>query len=310
MAVGTPDHHLVRVLEIVAAHHYRFTTVTPATHARILARDPGRLAHDLRDVFGWNRPFAPSLLPADLLQALSDAAAIEDRGGRFRSRVRIASVGSRLFLHSAYPTDDRDAVFLGPDTYRFIRFMRQILSCGRRFARLVDIGTGSGAGALAVSDLVPGARITLSDVNAKALRLAGANACHAGIEVECVEGAGLDQVSGPIDLILANPPYVADDSDRTYRSGGGLHGGALSRDWALVGAERLAPGGMMLLYTGSAIVGGRDALRASLEAELPKRGCSLRYKEIDPDVFGEELGRPAYADVERIAAVGAVIQKS
>jgi hypothetical protein len=66
----------------------------------------------------------------------------------------------------------------------------------------------------------------------------------------------------------------------------------------------------MLLYTGAAIVDGRDGLRDSLVEALPRFGCTLRYEEIDPDVFGEELEEPAYRDVERIAAIGAVIGKT
>ena len=38
-------------------------------------------------------------------------------------------------------------------------------------------------------------------------------------------------------------------------------------------------------------------------------GCDLRYREIDPDVFGEELETPAYADVDRIALVAAVMDR-
>ena len=39
------------------------------------------------------------------------------------------------------------------------------------------------------------------------------------------------------------------------------------------------------------------------------QGCSLHYEEIDPDIFGEQLDQPAYRDVERIAAVMAVLSK-
>jgi hypothetical protein len=35
----------------------------------------------------------------------------------------------------------------------------------------------------------------------------------------------------------------------------------------------------------------------------------MRWRELDPDIFGEELGKPAYDDVERIAAIGAVVEK-
>ncbi|HLL59815.1 MAG TPA: methyltransferase, partial [Allosphingosinicella sp.] len=150
-------------------------------------------------------------------------------------------------------------------------------------------------------------RLTLLDINAGALQIASVNARHSGLEVELVEGDSIADVSGLVDLAIANPPYIMDESDRAYRDGGGMHGAQMSLDWALAAAQRLEPGGRMLLYTGVAIVEGRDALREALERQLPPLGCSLRYREIDPDIFGEELEKPAYSDVERIAAVGAVI---
>ena len=111
------------------------------------------------------------------------------------------------------------------------------------------------------------------------------------------------------DLVIANPPYLVDAGGRIYRDGGDMHGARLALDWTLAAAHRLEPGGRMLLYTGSAIVGGEDALRKALERDLPSLGCRLRYAEIDPDVFGEELDTQAYAEVERIAVIGAVVEK-
>jgi methylase of polypeptide subunit release factors len=175
--------------------------------------------------------------------------------------------------------------------------------------RVVDIGAGSGAGGIVAGGLAPGARITLSDVNPAALRLAAANAAFNEVEAETVEGADLEAVEGPVDLVLANPPYMIDESDRAYRNGGGMHGAELSLNWVLAAAKRLERGGHALLYTGVAMVNGRDALRAALEQRLPALGCNLRYRELDPDLFGEELAKPAYRDVERIAAVGAVIRR-
>jgi hypothetical protein len=87
-------------------------------------------------------------------------------------------------------------------------------------------------------------------------------------------------------------------------------GARISIDWARAAIPKLAPGGRLLLYTGSAIVtGGRDRLREALQATAQAAGASLRYREIDPDVFGEELEKPAYREAERIAAVGAVITR-
>lgn len=301
------DQALLALLCALERLGYRFITPTPETHARVIARR--RQARDLRDIFGWSLPFAAEMLPADLLALLEQADATTNEGGLLKSRYRVSSIGERLFLHSAYPTDAPDSIFLGPDTYRFVDFIRSELPRAGKVRRLVDIGAGAGMGAIMAAPLLPGARLTLVDVNPAALRLARINARAAGLEVEAIEGSGIDAAQGPVDLAIANPPYIVDPQDRTYRHGGDMHGARLSLDWTLDAARRLEPGGRMLLYTGASIVDGRDALREALERDLPDLGCTLRYRELDPDIFGEELGRPAYADVERIAAIGAVVEK-
>ena len=300
---------LVALLDALAGSNYAFTAVTPATHQIVIARRAGQEARDLRDIFGWNLPFRAETLAPELLALLRQADAVEQAGGLLRSRLRVASLAGRRFLHSAFPTDDAHSVFFGPDTYRFATFIATELPALGPVRRIVDIGAGSGAGGIVASGLASGARVTLSDVNPDALRLAAANAAHAGVDAELVEGAGLDSVDGPIDLVLANPPFMIDEGARAYRDGGGMHGAELSLDWALQGARRLEPGGHLLLYTGTAIVAGRDGLHEALEHALPALGCSLRYRELDPDIFGEELDQPAYREVERIAAVGAVIAR-
>ncbi len=307
--MSDPDAALLALLEALDGGGYRFTAITPETHRRVLERDPDRAARDLRDVFGWNRGFEEGLLPAPIREPLERSGMVERDGTRLRSKVRVASLGDRLFLHSAYPTDRADSVFFGPDSYRFVRFLRGELPGLAPVRRLVDVGGGSGVGAIAAAALLPGALLTVTDINPLALRFARINARHAGVELETVEAPGLDGVEGPVDLVIANPPFVADPAKRLYRDGGGMHGARLSLDWALAAAERIAPGGAILLYTGSAIVAGRDDLREALAGRLPDPGCGLRYAEIDPDIFGELLGQPGYEEVERIAAVGAVIRK-
>jgi hypothetical protein len=289
---------------------YRFITPTPATHQRFLDRH-ARQARDLRDAFGWNLPFRPDLLPPGLLRCLKEHELLDAYpDGLVRSRIRISSLGALRFIHSAYPTDGPDAVFFGPDSYRFARFIEAQLPRAGQALHLVDMGAGSGVGGIVASTLIRAAKITLLDINPAALRLAAANAAAAGVSAECVVGRELVDVEGNIDLVIANPPFMIDDRGRAYRDGGAMQGARLSLDWALEAAERLTAGGTMLLYTGSAIVDGRDALRDALAAALPALGCTLAYQEIDPDIFGEALEEPGYADVERIAAVGAVIRKA
>jgi len=64
-----------------------------------------------------------------------------------------------------------------------------------------------------------------------------------------------------------------------------------------------------VLYTGTPIVGGIDALFDLIEPLLQLHCFQFVYEEIDPDVFGEELEKKAYASVDRIAAVGLVAVK-
>lgn len=285
---------------------YAFVTPTPSTHALVRDRRTARRETALRDVFGWSRPFTPDLLTPDLLDLLERADVARSTGEGLRLDIRVSSLDGRLFLHSA-PGPDRDAVFLGPDSYRFARFLRQVLPGGAATGVALDIGVGAGVGAATVATACPGARVMASDVNPRALEFARINLAQAALAVELVEASGLPAGPERFDLIVANPPYIAGEDGRTYRDGGGQLGAALALDWVRDGVGRLSPGGRFVLYTGSAIVDGRDAVRAAVTELAEARGLALDYEEIDPDVFGGTLRNDAYRDVERIAAVGAVL---
>lgn len=289
--------------------NFAFVTVTPETHKRVIARPDKKRARDLRDVFGWSLPFDRDVLPGKLFTALLMADLLERRGGSWKSMVRVSRIDGRLFLHSAFPTDEADSVFLGPDSMRFAAFLHAELEGAAKVRRLVDIGAGAGVGGIVAAGLAPDAAIELVDLNEKALGFARINAAHSGVEAAVYVSDGVEAVEPGFDLAIANPPFIIDEDGPAYRAGGGMKGAETSLDWALGAAEKLAPDGRLLLYTGSAIVDGRDALREGLEEAMAAHGCSVAYREIDPDIFGEELDKPAYAEVERIAAVGAVVVK-
>jgi release factor glutamine methyltransferase len=80
-------------------------------------------------------------------------------------------------------------------------------------ARVVDVGTGSGAVALALKDERPDLSVLACDENADALAVARENARVLGLQVEFVQADLLDGVPGPIDAVLANLPYVAADAE-------------------------------------------------------------------------------------------------
>jgi methylase of polypeptide subunit release factors len=299
---------LAALLAALAARNYHFITPTPATHARIVARANKQQARDLRDVFGWSLPFAEADIEPDILALMQAADVVEPSGPLLRSRVRVSSAQDALFLHSAFPTTQADAVFFGPDSYRFADFLQEALTALPAGGHLVDIGAGSGVGALTAARAMKAEHVTLTDINPAALELARANFMHAGLNnADFVEGDALGGVTRDINIIIANPPYIADPARRAYRDGGALHGGAISVRWAQAAAQRLQSRGVFVLYTGTAVVNGAHVLHAPLLEALG--GFEVLYGEIDPDVFGEELEREDYADVERIAVIGVVAVK-
>jgi len=299
---------LVEMLQQLDQAGYDFVTPTLSTVRRWRSRPPPERP-ELRDIFGWGFRFRRGDIPPGLFEALGAAGALAQDGDSLSCQLRVARVKARLFLHSAFPGAGSDAVFVGPDSYRFAALIgREIAKAPVR--KILDVGTGAGVGAVLSGAWSPGAQVFASDVNPAALRLAGANAAHAGVTVGFRLAQGLEEAPDDLDLVVANPPYVAGESGRTYKDGGGELGERLALDWTRAALARLTPGGRMILYTGAPIrAGGQDVVREGLEAIAAEAGLSLRYEELDPDVFAGELQRAPYREVERIAAIGAVIER-
>jgi SAM-dependent methyltransferase len=284
---------------------YRFTTVTPSTHRRVNDRPENAWAHDLRGVFGWSRPFKDGVVAPALVNLMREAGVLQTVDGGWRSAVRASSMNGHLYFHSAFPTTDDDAVFFGPDTSRFVAAtLRGLGALAQAPARIVEIGCGAAPAAIELVLRFPHAQVLAADINDSALALAAVNARLAcAPNVEPCRSSLLDDVDGDFDLVVSNPPYILDPDERTYRHGGGLHGAQLSVDLVQAALERLRPGGTLMLYTGVAMTGADDPFMHAILPFLAKRGAHWSYEELDPDIFGGQLGEPGYEDVERIAAV-------
>lgn len=301
----THDLALLQLGRRLQADGYRFTTVTPLTHQRNNAREENHQARTLRDIFGWNRPFASELLPETELQALLSRAILRAHAGLWISEVRWSSLHDHLFVHSAFPTVSNDSVFFGPDTYRFAQAIEEHLRTSTHpIRRAVDIGCGSGAGAILIAKARHDAQVLALDINPTALRFTAVNAALAETEnVSAWHSDLLASASGDFDLIIANPPYMQDSQKRAYRHGGERLGSELSVRIVAQAMERLTPGGSLVLYTGSPWVEGVNLFLEHARPLIDKAGFSWSYREVDPDVFGEELETETYSGAERIAAV-------
>lgn len=286
---------------------YEFVTISTPSHRRVNGRAGNALARDLRGVFGWSRPFRASL-PSPALLALMRAAHILGRtGDDYHSLLRASTLDGQLYFHSAFPTREVDAVFFGPDTYRYVQVLQAVLDDLPPVRRAVDIGCGAGPGAVTIARALPQAQVWAADINPGALALAAVNAQLAAVgNVHVAHSDLLQGVEGQFDLIVSNPPFMLDAGHRTYCDGGGALGEGLSLAIVASALERMAPGGTLVLYTCVAIIDGADPFRASAGAMLGAAAWRWRYREIDPDVFGGELGAAAHAHTDRIAAVALI----
>lgn len=301
---------LLRLGEALRAEGYAFTTPSNATVKRVNARAGNELARDAAALFGWGRP-VPEDAGLPWIGHLQDARLAYRDGQAWRTPLRAAILGPGLLFHTSGPGAAPDAVFFGPDSYRFVRALElEVAARPQHCARALDLGCGAGAAALTLARRFPQAQVLATDINPLALQFAAVNATLAGCANIAFRHSDLYEHSGDgYDLIVANPPFVADPGGRTYRDGGGADGLDISRRIVDGALARLAPGGALMLYTAVAVRGGRDPLLAHVRQQLHGSDATLDYSEIDPDIFGELLSAGPYRDADRIAAVWLVVRK-
>ncbi|AHI27579.1 class I SAM-dependent methyltransferase [Komagataeibacter intermedius] len=283
---------------------YRFVCPTPETQRRVNARPGNGWAANPVDIFGWSRPFRRDALPVSLFAQATEAGMLVADNGAWRSRFRFSTLGGNGFFHSAFPTVAADAVFFGPDSYRFGAVLAAHLRSAPPPVRAVDIGCGTGLGAIMIAQVCPSTEVVMVDINPDALRLARINVGLAGVGgIMAWQGDLLSGLSGAFDLIISNPPYLPDPGCRLYRDGGGRLGAGLSLAIVRTAMERLTPGGTLLLYTGTAIINGDNPFLRDVVALLDGREFTWAATELDPDVFGEELENGPLSTAERIAVI-------
>lgn len=165
-------------------------------------------------------------------------------------------VGEKEFFGLPLQVDARVLV-PRPDTETLVNWALEVLQ-EQLAPRVVDLGTGSGAIALAIAQARPDARVEAVDASADALAVAAANAQRLGLAIQFRQGDWLAGSPGSYDLIVSNPPYIAEGDAHLpalrHEPRAALVSGADGLDdiRAILQAApgSLAPGGWLLLEHG------------------------------------------------------------
>jgi release factor glutamine methyltransferase len=197
-----------------------------------------------------------------------EARAFMDLAARRRSREPVAYIlGEKGFRRISLAVDARVLV-PRPET----EFVVEAALSLPEGARVVDVGTGSGAIALALKEERPDLSVVATDVSGAALEVARENAARLGLEVEFLHGDLLDPLTGAVDAVLSNPPYVAagDQLPREvgYEPRGALFGGADGLDVI----RRLVKEAAGVPFIALEVGAGQAAVVAAL---MPEREISL-----------------------------------
>ncbi len=168
-----------------------------------------------------------------------------------------------------------------PDTETLVDWALALLPTAPSTPRVLDLGTGSGAIALALKHRHPAAIVTAVDASVKALSVAAGNAQRLGLDVRFVLGNWWNGVENErFDLVVSNPPYIALGDEHLpalrHEPGLALTSGADGLDalrTIIAGApSRLASSGWLLLEHGHDQAGSvRQLLQASGFAKVQTR---------------------------------------
>ena len=146
--------------------------------------------------------------PGRLLEPVA-ARLFMDFAARRRDREPVAYILGCKGFRSLMLSVDARVLIPRPETEHLVEAVLDL----PQGARVCDVGTGSGAIALALKSERPDLRLVATDASADALDVARENAARLGLEVEFHLGDLLADVEGPLDAIVANPPYVEDGAE-------------------------------------------------------------------------------------------------
>lgn len=180
-----------------------------------------------------------------------------------------------------------------PETEELAELAISLLAKAPLRPRALDLGTGTGVLALALARARPDAEVWAVDVSSRAVRAAKRNAKRLGLKIHVCRSAGFSNVTGKFHLIVANPPYVAQDELRLLSKDvrgfdprraldGGKDGLQVIRQILHAAPEFLTPGGWLVMEIGST------------HKEVLLRMADAMEKWVGTQVLPDLSGRPRF----------------
>jgi len=190
----------------------------------------------------------------------SNARSARARFARRRAGEPVSYITGRREFYGLALRVTPEVLIPRPETERLVELALERLPLVAP-ARVLELGTGSGAIAIALASERPGLAIVATDVSEAALALARRNACEHGAEIDFVLSDWFDALApGQVDLIVSNPPYVAVGDAHLERGDlrfeprvalvGGEDGLACIREIAARAQNWLRPNGWLLMEHG------------------------------------------------------------
>ena len=257
-----------------------------------VVEDPGfESEYLLRHTLGYTREGLLIALDSDI--SSSDHlrfASIIDRRAAGEPSAYIT--GHKEFYGLDFNIDSR-ALVPRPETELLVELSLEFAArrAGKEGLNIAEVGVGCGAISIALAVHLPDARVVATDISPAALKLASENISRHRVEdrVTLLEGDLLQPVSGPIDILVSNPPYIPSaqlaslpreirDHEPRVALDGGEDGMAVIERLIRQAKDKLRPGGAMFIEIGWDL--GKRALACSLEL-WPESDAS-----ITPDLAG------------------------
>jgi release factor glutamine methyltransferase len=238
----------------------------------------------------------PSLARTEVVDSMAWSRALTAAARRARGTPLAYAAGQAAFRHLTLVVDER-VLIPRPETEQLVEMVLRLdAEAGGANGIVVDVGTGSGAIALALASEGTFARVIATDVSLDALAVAGMNVTRCASVLRTPVELRHGSLLGPVPerglrAVVSNPPYIALDEATTlpasvrdwepsvalFSGGAGM---ATIAGLVREAAQALAPGGLLALEV--------DARRASLAAELAATHGAYDGIRVERDLTGRE----------------------